>query len=188
MKLLQIITFLLLINMSILSASELLKINGKVVNPACIKLMQPWLSENVDSPVIIRSIVLDTCQNSNLAYEGQKPTISDDKKVSFYKDPNDGHSFFGYTYLGKTSKGKNYIYHNGTIGSYTITKENMITDFKKNTSRSVTVITKLGSSFIPCFQSAIIKDDILVVKAKKYDPSKPTAYQCGDTIETLIIE
>ena len=174
--------------MSILSASELLKINGKVVNPACIKLMQPWLSENVDSPVIIRSIVLDTCQNSNLAYEGRKPTISDDKTVSFYKDPDNGHSYFGYIYLGKTSKGKNYIYHNGTIGSYTITKENMITDFKKNTSKSVTVITKLGSSFIPCFQSAIIKDDILVVKAKKYDPSKPTAYQCGDTIETLIIE
>ena len=188
MRLLQIITFLLLTNLSILSATELLKIDGEVVNPACIKLMQPWLSENTDSPVIIRSVVLDTCQNSNLAYDGQKPTISDDKKVSFYKDPNDGHSYFGYTYLGKTSKGKNYIYHNGTIGVYTITKENMITDLQKNTSKRVTVINKLGDSFVPCFRSASIKDDTLVIKVKKYDPSKPTAFQCGDRIETLIIE
>ena len=104
MRLLQIITFLLLTNLSSLSAAELLKIDGEVVNPVCIKLMQPWLSEKVDEPVIIRSIILDTCQNSNLAYGGQNPTISDDKKVSFYEDPNDGYSYFGYIFLGKKFK------------------------------------------------------------------------------------
>ena len=92
------------------------------------------------------------------------------------------------SFLVKNSKGKNYIYHNGTIGAYTITKENMITDLQKKTSKSVTVISKLGDSFIPCFQSAIVKDDTLVVKVKKFNASKPTAFQCGDTIETLIIE
>jgi len=188
MKLLQITTFLLLANLSILSANELLKINGDVVNPACIKLMQPWSSENAKSPVIIRSIVLDTCQNSNLAFKGQEPIISDDKRVSFYKDPDDGHSYFGYIYLGKTSKGKNYIYHNGTIGAYTITQENMIIDLQKKTSKNVTVINKLGDSFIPCFQSAIIKDDKLVVTVKKYIAAESASRKCSDKIETLIIE
>ena len=184
----QITTFLLLVCLSSLSARELLKIDGEVVNPSCIKLMQPWLSENADSPVIIRSIVIDTCQNSNLAYKGQKPTISDDKTVSFYKDIDDAHSYFGYTYLGKTSKGKNYLYHNGTIGVYTITKENMITDLQKNTSKRVTVISKLGDSLIPCFQSASVINDALVVNLKKYNPNKPRAFQCSDTLKTLIIE
>ncbi len=188
MILLRITIFLLLISLSTLSASELLKITGEIVNPACIKLMQPWSSENTDSTVIIKSVVLDTCQNSNLAFNGQKPTIDDNGTISYYEDSNDGHSRFAYRYLGKTSKGRSYIFHNGTIGAYTITKENIITDLQNNTIKSVSVINKLGDLFVPCLQSAIVKNDTLIVKVKKYNPDKPSAFQCTDIIETLIVK
>ena len=188
MNLLRIIFFLLLIKLSILNASELLKIDGQIVNLACIKLMQPWLSESSSSTVIIRSVVFDTCQHSNLAFKGQKPTIDDEGTVSYYENPDDAHSRFAYRYLGKTSKGVHYIFHNGTIGAYTITKENIITDLQNQISKSVSVITKLGDSFIPCFQSAVIDNDTLVIKVRKYDPNKSTALQCADSIETLTIQ
>jgi len=178
----------LLISFSILSASKLLKITGEIVNPVCIKLMQPWSSENTDSPVIIKSIVLDTCQNSNLAFNGQKITIDNNGTISYHQDLNDGHSHFAYRYLGKTLKGTSYIFHNGTIGAYTITKENIITDLRNNTIKSVSVINKLGDLFVPCFQSAIVKNDTLLIKVKKYNPDKPSAFQCSDIIETLIIK
>lgn len=183
-----ITTFLLLISLSVLNASELLKVSGEIVNPACIKLMQPWLSESADSPVIIKSVVLDTCQNSNLAFSGQSPTVDDNGTVSYCEDPNDAHSCFAYLYLGKTLKGTNYIFHNGTIGAYTITRESVITDLQKNTIKSVGVINKLGDSFIPCFQFAIVKNDTLIVKARKYSSDKPRAFQCSSIIETLIIK
>ncbi len=185
---LRITTFLLIISLSALSASELLKIAGEIVNPACIKLMQPWSSESADSTVIIKSVVLDTCQNSNLAFNGQKPTIDDNGTVSYYEDPTDGHSRFVYQYLGKTLKGTSYIFHNGTIGAYAITRENVITDLQKNTIKSVAVINKLGDLFVPCFQSAIVKNDTLIVKVRKYSPDKPSAFQCSNIIETLIIK
>lgn len=185
---LRITTFLLIISLSTLSGSELLKIAGEIVNPACIKLMQPWSSESLDSTVIIKSVVLDTCQNSNFAFNGQKPTIDDNGTVSYYEDPTDAHSYFAYRYLGKTSKGTSYIYHNGTIGAYIITQENIIKDLQKSTTKSVSVISKLGDLFVPCFQYAVVKNDTLIVKVKKFSPSRPTAFQCSDTIETLTIK
>ncbi len=187
MTLLRIITFLLLIDLSVLNASELLKINREIVNPACIKLMQPWSSENSNSTVIIKSVVLDSCQNSNLAFEGRIPTIDDNGTVSYYEDTTDTHSYFAYRYLGKTTEDISYIFHNGTIGAYTVTRKNIITNLQHNTTKRVSVINKLGDLFVPCFQYAVIKNDTLIVTVKRYNPNKPGAFQCTDIIETLII-
>ena len=188
MKLFPITLFLSLAYLMPLNASELLKINAKVVNPACIKLMQPWSSENANSPIIIKSIVLDACQESNLAFKGQNPVLGDDGTVTYYEDENDVHSRFSYRYLGVLSNGRHYIYHNGTIGVYSISKEDIVIDILKNATKSVSVINKLGDSLVPCFQSSVIKNDTLVVKVKKYNPEKPSAFQCSDMIETIILK
>ncbi len=182
------IIIFLLVGLFGLNASELLKIDGKAVNPACIELMQPWLSEKSNDNVIIKSVVLDTCQNSNLAFKGREPTVNDDGTISYYKDPDDGHSRFAYRYLGKTSKGIHYIFHNGNIGVYSITNEKIISDLQKNTTRNVTVINKLGDSFVPCFQDGVVKNDNLIIKVKAYMPDEPVAFQCSDSIETIILK
>ena len=62
------ITLLLFISISSLFGASKFLINNNIINPACIKILQPNLSES--SEIIIHSIVLESCQNSNLAFEG----------------------------------------------------------------------------------------------------------------------
>jgi len=188
MYILRTIFISLLTVSSLLYAETFLTIHKHTVNPACIKLMQPWLSERANSIAIIKSVVLDTCQNSNIAFKGQKPTINDEGTVSYYEDPKDVYSYFAYRFLGKTSKGIIYLSHKGTIGAYTITKESIITDLQKNTRKSVSVINKIGDTVMPCFKDAIIENDSLVVKSYRFDPSKQYSKRGADTIVTAIIK
>ena len=56
---------------------------GKTINPKCINLLQPWMS---DGATIIKSIIVNTCQNSNQAYEGIGFDVQKDGTITYYAD------------------------------------------------------------------------------------------------------
>ena len=159
------------------------KIDGQVINPACIKLMQPWKSEH--SNIIVRSIVLENCQNSNVAFSGIQAYKNGE--TSYCEDPNDGHTCFEYKYLGKTDDGTYFLFHQGYVGAYFISEKKLKDDLKVKKSTRLHVLTKIGDSLIPCFQEATIDKNQLIIVKKKFDAYQPTAFQCQKESETIIL-
>ena len=158
---------------------------GKVINPKCVNLLQTSIS---DSAIITRSIIIDTCQDSNLASEGIDFSIKDDGNVSYYEDPSDGHTYFGYRVVGRTLNNVFVLFHNGYIGLYTLSKQKIRFDFSKNEPKLVTLLTKLSDTYTPCFQSAEIRGNTLIITKAVWDSSASQAAQCTNVEETLTFE
>lgn len=159
------------------------KIDRQVINPACIKLMQTWESEH--SNVIIRSIVLENCQNSNVAFSGIEAYKNGE--TSYCEDPNDGHTCFEYKYLGKTDDGTYFLFHQGYVGAYLISKETLTDELKVEKKKTVHILTKVGDSLIPCFEKATVDKNQLIIFKKKFDAYQPTASQCKKETERIIL-
>jgi len=177
------ITFILLIGISSLFGTSKFLINGNTINPACIKILQTSLAES--SEIIIHSLVLESCQDSNLASVGMNSYKKGE--TSFCSDPDDGHTCFSYKVLGTTKNNIFYLFHSGYIGAYTIKKQ-PIYNLETNKSLTVHILTKVGSSFIPCFQSARIDKNKLLITKKIFDAYQPTAFQCQTKLEELTFE
>ena len=139
---------------------------GQPINPKCVNLLQPWMS---DYGIIVRSLVIDTCQDSNLAFEGRENvSLSDDGTVSYYEDPNDGHTYFGYKVLGVTQNNIHVLQHMGELGFYKLEKMELRPYFNEEAEIS-TVLTKLSSDDSYCFVSARIEKNIVVITRSKRD-------------------
>ncbi|MGR5152448.1 hypothetical protein [Photobacterium swingsii] len=156
---------------------------GKVINPKCVQLLQPSLSEN--TAIITRSIVIDTCQNSNLAFEGLNYSVNSNGGVEYIEDNNDPHTRFSYQVLGKFSTNVYALYHLGTVGIYRYEKESVLFDFSTNERQPVHVLTKLSESFMPCFKVGHIAGSYLKITKSKWDSNAPKASQCLDSDEVL---
>ncbi len=163
-------------------------VEGRIINPKCIELLQPWASEAADTSAIITSINLENCQDSEIAATGQSFTIGDDKSVSFLGDPDDAHSYFSYKVLGITDKNIFALFHGGTIGIYKIVEIKEDHDFLAQTSRTGHVLTKLGQSFVPCFISGKVQGNKLTIKKNHFNPDGSTAEQCSEPLETIEYE
>lgn len=158
-------------------------LNGEVVNPRCLDLLQTSPAENTS--IIQRSLVLETCQTSELAYTGQDYAIDNNNTIYYYGDPDEGRSYFGYRVLGQTTDGIFVIYHVGTIALYQIETETIDFDFLNSQPEAVQVLTKLSESFVPCFRSATLTpNDMLTLQAERYEANAPRAEQCTGILET----
>jgi hypothetical protein len=158
---------------------------GKAINPKCVNLLQTWISESPEYGIITKSIVIDSCQDSNLAYEGKDYSVSKDGTVSYYEDPQDGHSHFGYRVVGRTLNNVFVIFHSGSIGLYRLQERDVIFDFSQSDAKSVKVLTKLSGTWMPCFKSAEIRENRLLIVKDVWDSSAPRASQCTGVSETL---
>lgn len=161
---------------------------GKVINPKCVNLLQAWNSESLKYGIIMESIVIDSCQDSNIASEGTDYSVSENGTVSYYEDPKDAYTYFGYRVVGITQNNVFVLRHSGNIGLYRLNKQNVIFDFSKSDAKSVKVLTKLSDSWIPCFTSAKIQENTLLIIKDVWDPSKPRSSQCTDVSETLTFD
>ena len=158
---------------------------GKAINPKCVNLLQTWISESPEYGIITKSIVIDSCQDSNLAFEGKDYSVSENGTVSYYDDPEDGHTYFGYRVVGRTLNNVFVLFHSGYIGLYRLNETNVIFDFSKNSAKSVQVLTKLSHAWMPCFISAEIRENTLLIVKDIWDSSAPSASQCTGVSETL---
>lgn len=135
-------------------------LNGEPINPKCVELLQPWIS---DYGIIIRSIVVDTCQESNLAFEGKyNINISNDGTVGYYEDPQDGHTYFGYKVLGLTANNIYVVQHMGKLGFYRIQNSKIRHNWIDEDEDSK-VLTKLSGDDSFCFVSAQIDGNIVKI-------------------------
>ena len=84
-------------------------LEGEIINPKCVELLQTDISENTN--IIIRSVILEECQGSNLAFDGQDYAIEDNDTVGF----GEGHDYFSYSVLGRLENGDFLIFHGGHV-------------------------------------------------------------------------
>ena len=159
---------------------------GQAINPNCVNLLQTWSSENANT--IIRSIIVDTCQESNLASEGADFSSKEDGTIYYYEDPDDRWSYFGYKVIGKSSEDIFVLQHGRSIGLYRLEHKNLSFDFSVNTLDSVRVLVKLSEADIPCFQSAAIVGNQLMITKKVWDDNAPRAKQCKNSLETITFD
>ena len=139
---------------------------GQPINPKCVNLLQPWMS---DYGIIVRSLVIDTCQESNLAFEGRENvSLSNEGTVSYYEDPNDSHTYFGYKVLGVTQSNIHVLQHMGELGFYRLERMKLRPYFNEDTEISM-VLTKLSSDDSYCFVSASVEKNIAVITRSKRD-------------------
>jgi hypothetical protein len=162
--------------------------DGIVINPKCIYLLQTGISESSQYGIIAKSLIIDSCQESNLAFAGKDYSISNHGTVSYYEDPDDRHSYFRYKVLGRTLNNVFILFHSGYIGLYRLEEQYVQFDFSKTEKKAVKVLTKLSGSYVPCFDSAeTIGNKLLVIK-DVWDSSAPSANQCSGTKETITFD
>lgn len=162
--------------------------HGEAINPKCVNLLQTWMSESPTYGVIVKSVVIDSCQNSNLGFEGRNPTVSKEGWISYPSDPKGEYSGFGYMVLAKSKNNIFALYHSGYVGLYRFEKQNMIFDFTTSEKKTVNVLTKLSRSWMPCFESAAINENKLSIIKHIWDSSKPRSQQCQKEMETLTFD
>ncbi|MEM8544344.1 MAG: hypothetical protein AAGF66_10200 [Cyanobacteria bacterium P01_H01_bin.119] len=159
-------------------------LDGEIINPRCLDLLQTSLAET--TPIILRSLVLETCQTSELAHAGQDYAIDSNGSVFYVADPENPRSFFGYRVLGRTEDDRFAVYHNGTIGLYQLETASITFDFLDGEAETVQVLTKLSESFTPCFQSGRVDErDRLIAQLERYEPNAPRSEQCTGEIEVI---
>lgn len=160
---------------------ESFKINGEYINPQCVYQLQTSLAEYTN--VIIQSIVLETCQNSNLAFYGKENQWSDNNSVG-YNNPDESYkpaqSFF-YTYEGKLPNAKHLLSHGGSLAIYKITEKRFGFDVSKNDYRNIHILSKIAEiGFFHCFKKADISENTLIIKKRIYYPDNPHASACDE--------
>ena len=193
-----LITFLLLFlsnqllaseqNPSSLSYLEGFNYQGKVINPKCVNLLQVWGSESPEYGIIAKSIIIDSCQDSNLAFEGKNFTTDKKGTITYYEDPKDGRSSFSYRVVGRTLNNIFVLFHSGYIGLYKLEEQDVIFDFSKKEKTSVTVLSKLSETWTPCFQSAHIIGNKIIINKFEWDSSTSRANQCTKVNEKLVFD
>ena len=153
-------------------------LNGKAINPVCLQKMRPWDSDN---GIIVRSIVLETCQDSNWAFNDTPAQVKGDTVSTVIENEP-----FSYQVLGRTTSGVFLVKQTGNeIFAYRIETTPVKADLLEGKAAPAHVLTALGRSFVPCLQSAVVKGDALVVQKQVSDMDAPHAEQCKTKVETV---
>ncbi|OLQ95163.1 hypothetical protein BIY21_06850 [Vibrio ponticus] len=158
---------------------------GSIINPKCVNLLQAWPSESSKYGIILRSVILDSCQESNLAFEGRDYSITSRGANSYSSNTNDENFSFQYEVLGKTEHDVFAVLHSGYIGLYRLEAKQVRFDFGESDDQIVSVLTKLSQTWVPCFESANVQGNQLQVVKHIWNPDAPTADQCSDRLETV---
>ena len=152
-------------------------LGGEPINPVCIGKMQPWIS---DRGIIIKSIVLETCQKSNFGFHKKRVNVADGN-VSAELEGGP----FGYKVVGETDSGLFILQQSeNVIGAYRIEEQEVKPDLFKPDVEKVHVLTSVANSFVPCLKKLAVKGDAVLVEKHVYDPKAPHAQQCGEKRES----
>lgn len=166
------------------------KFNGEYINPACVEQLQTYLSEN--NGIIVQAVVLDTCQDSNLAYQGNaryNPLVireaSSDPGVTYIgyaADSGDPRADFGYEHLGVTSTGLHILSIENTLSAYRIQKKRLIYDIDE--TREVSTLEKIASfGFFPCRESLHIEGESVVLRSRYFTGVNVVENRCVGGVE-----
>lgn len=146
----------------------------KAINPVCIKNMLPNVS---DSGIIIKSIVLEACQESNWAHY-KNLTVTDDVVTAEMEKES-----FSYQVIGKTKSGDYVLKLSGNkIAAFRISEQLTPPNYNSDKTHILTVVSE---SFVPCLKSVKLEEDKVLIEQNEYDPKASHAQQCKGEIKTL---
>lgn len=153
-------------------------LNSEAINPVCINKMRPGLS---DQGIIVKSIILENCQNSNWGFHS-KPINIKGNEISTELEEGE---VFSYEVIGKTDSGLFIVFHTGYIAAYSIEEQIIKKDLLKPETEKIHVLTIIGDSFVPCFMRAKLKGNILIIDKHVFNLEASNAEQCKDEMETF---
>jgi hypothetical protein len=164
-------------------------LDGKVINPLCLEHIHPWLS---DGAIIIRSLILDYCQDSNWAFDDCPVEVNGDvvsTKVKGAVDSELTSSTFSYRIVGKTDNGL-FIARlaENEIAAYTIEVKTIRSDLFDPKPQKVHVLTQVALSFVPCLQRVWVVGNKVLLTRNVYDERASRAEQCKPDVETVSYE
>jgi hypothetical protein len=164
-------------------------LGGKVINPLCLEHIHPWYS---DGSIIIRSLILDYCQDSNWAYDDYPVEVKGDVVSIKLKDGVDSEvssSTFSYRIIGKTDNGLYIAWLAGNeMAAYTIEEKTLATELFDRKPDKVHILTQVGLSFVPCLQKAWVEGNKVFLTKNVYDQDAPRGGQCKPQLETVSYE
>jgi hypothetical protein len=164
-------------------------LDGKVINPLCLEHMHPWLSDGV---IIVKSLILDDCQDSNWAYDDYPVEVKDDVVSIRLKDGVDSEvssSTFSYRIVGKTDNGLYIAWlAENEIAAYTLEEKTVKSDLFDPKPDKVHILTQVALSFVPCLQKARVEGNKVFLTRNVYDRDAPRADQCKPQMETVSYE
>jgi hypothetical protein len=164
-----------------LDISREFAIKDEPINPICIKNMLPLMS---DRGIIVKSIVLDHCQNSNWAFTEEDVIVDGDSVTA----KSDGENFT-YKVLGKI-KSDIFILHltGNIIGAFKLENSKLRLNIASDIIEDLTILTYIGDVFVPCFVELKIEDNKVTIEKYKDDMNAGNSEACKTTTETIEIE
>ncbi|MGL1932213.1 MAG: lysozyme inhibitor LprI family protein [Desulfotalea sp.] len=159
--------------------------NNNIINPKCVNLLQPDLSEKANDSIIMQTIIVDTCQESNLAFEGQEYEVTKDGAINYQDVPGDPYSAFSYRVIGRAKNGVFVLFHNGKVGLYRLFEEEIKFDFASTSSRVVKALSKLSETWVPCATNLSVKGNDIYITKNRYNPNAVGAGQCAGDVEVM---
>lgn len=161
-------------------------LDGKVINPLCLEHIHPWYSDNT---IIVRSLILDYCQDSNWAADNDAVEVKGDVvsiKLNDSADSGTSSSTFSYQIIGKTTNGL-YIARlpENEMAAYTIEEKVLATELFDRKPDKVRILTQVGLSFVPCLQKVWVEGNKVFLTKNVYDQDAAHADQCKPQIETV---
>jgi hypothetical protein len=162
-------------------------VNGEPVSPVCLEHIHPWLS---DTDIIIRSIILDDCQDSNWAFAYNPIRIDGDVVSTVIKGKVDSEvesSTFSYEVVGRTDNGMFILMlpANSEIAAYSITEQTIKSDLLDPRPARKKILTQVSRSFVACLEKAWVKCNTVFVRKHVRDENAPRPEQCTPKMETV---
>lgn len=158
-------------------------VKGEPVSPVCLEHIHPWLS---DTDIIIKSVILDYCQDSNWTFAFNPIKIDGDLVSSRIKGEEDSEiesATFSYRVIGKTDNGM-FILElpgNNEIAAYTITEQTIKSDLFDPKPEKMQILTQVSLSFVFCVDKAWVKGNTVSVQRHVRDDNA----HCTDKVETV---
>ena len=122
--------------------------SNEPVKPVCIHNIFPALSEK---NFIIKPIILEDCQKSNLGFHSDKIQVSDNVVSA-----KTSAEIVQYQVIGKTTDNIFIIFFKGNIAAYEIKKELIKTNLLGDHKETKHILSVIGYSFVPCFKKGKI--------------------------------
>lgn len=162
-------------------------VKGEPVNPVCLEHIHPWLS---DTDIIIKSIILDYCQDSNWAFPFNPIKVDGDLVSTVIKGVEDSEiqsSTFSYRVVGKTDNGM-FILElpaNNEMAAYTITEQTIKSDLFEPDPTKVKILTQVSLSSVFCVEKAWVKGNTVFVQKHVRDENALRSGMCTPKMETV---
>lgn len=159
---------------------------GKVINPLCLEHIHPWLS---DSTIIVKSLILDYCQDSNWAYEDNPTTVDGNvvsTKVKGAIDSEVTSSIFSYEIVGKTDNGLfiAVLPQNSEVAAYRIDEQTIKSELFNPQPEKVHILTQVSLSLVLCMNKVWVKGNKVFVEHNVVDENAARPDMCTAKLQT----